>query len=229
MSDIQSIKIILLGQTGVGKSCIISRYVNDSFTINHLSTITSNSNSKTLSFDNEKITIKYNIWDTAGQEKYRSINKINYRGALAAILVCDITNKTSFEEIKNFWYSEVKNNMEKDTIIAIAANKSDLYEMEQVSNEELSQYAKSINAIYKQTSCKNNTGINELFEEIGRYIITHNLFGEPIIRKNTTKESLKLNECSFSENNSEISNQNISKIQKSNISNKSKKKKKNCC
>ncbi len=229
MSDIISIKVVLVGNTGVGKTSIISRFVNDSFSINHLTTITPAYYSKTLSFDNEKKTIKYNIWDTAGQEKYRSMNKINYRNALVAILVYDITDENSFEDIKNYWYSEVKNNIDKDALIAIVANKNDLYLEEKVSIKELSEYAQSIKAIYKQTNCMNNIGINELFEEIGKYIITHDLSDKVIMKKKSTKESLKLSESYISDNNSEISNQNDSLIIKTNMANKSYKKKKNCC
>ena len=229
MSDIISIKVVLVGNTGVGKTSIISRFINDSFTPNHLSTLTAAYYSKTLSFDNEKKTIKYNIWDTAGQEKYRSMNKINYRNALVAILVYDITDENSFEDIKNYWYSELKNNIDKDALIAIVANKNDLYLEEKVSIKELSEYAQSIKAIYKQTNCMNNIGINELFEEIGKYIITHDLSDKVIMKKKSTKESLKLSESYISDNNSEISNQNDSLIIKTNMANKSYKKKKNCC
>ena len=102
-------KVVLLGESGVGKTCIIARFINNTFEDNIISTTGSSYAGKNMTFDefNGK-TIKFEIWDTAGQEKYRALTKIFYKDAGVAILVYDITRKESFEEIKNYWYNQIK-------------------------------------------------------------------------------------------------------------------------
>ena len=109
-------KVCLVGQSGVGKTCIIERFVNNEFREDEPPSISASYSEKLIKFDEyeEKI-IKFNIWDTAGQEKYRSIGKIFYKDANAAILVYDITNQKSFDEIKNYWYEEIKANTPENT------------------------------------------------------------------------------------------------------------------
>ena len=101
-------KIVLLGESGVGKTSIISRYISNSFS--SLGTVTPGSNftTKTVYMEEEKCSINYEIWDTAGQEKYRALAKVFYKNAAVCILVYDITRRASFEEIKNYWIKEVK-------------------------------------------------------------------------------------------------------------------------
>ena len=102
-------KVVLLGESGVGKTCIIARFINNTFEDNIISTTGTSYAGKNMTFDefNGK-TIKFEIWDTAGQEKYRALTKIFYKDAGVAILVYDITRKESFEEIKNYWYNQIK-------------------------------------------------------------------------------------------------------------------------
>ena len=113
--DVKSCKVVLLGESGVGKTCIISRYTSNIFEDNGISTTGASYCAKTLSFEEYGgKTIKFEIWDTAGQEKYRALNKIFYKDASVAILVYDITRKDSFDEIKNYWYDQVKDYSPKD-------------------------------------------------------------------------------------------------------------------
>ena len=91
----QCCKVVLLGESGVGKTCIISRFINNTFDDNGMSTTGGKS-------------IKFDIWDTAGQEKYRALTKIFYKDASIAILVYDITRRESFEELKNYWFNQIK-------------------------------------------------------------------------------------------------------------------------
>ena len=138
-------KIVLVGESGVGKTSIISQFVDQIFE-EGLQTSTGGSfSSKTLTFNNGK-TIKLEIWDTAGQERYRALTKIFYTNALAAVLVYDITNKRSFEEIKTFWIKQLREFGPENIIVAVAANKSDLLDMEQVNEEEARNFAKENNA-----------------------------------------------------------------------------------
>ena len=116
MSDTsQKCKVVLLGESGVGKTCIISRYINNTYDEKTESTNGASYASKTLTFEKEGKSIKFDIWDTAGQEKYRALTKFFYKDALIAILVFDITRRDSFEEIKNYWYQQLKNYGEKNT------------------------------------------------------------------------------------------------------------------
>ena len=167
-----SIKVVLLGETAVGKSSLINRFVNDQFQTNYTSTMTGSFFSKEVFYQKQQKNLKYEIWDTAGQEKYRAMNKIFYQSTKVVILVLDITRKDTFQAILNYWYKELKENAPQDVVIALAANKSDLYEYEEVTKEELDEYAKSINAIYQQTSALKDYGIKELFNKIGEKLLS---------------------------------------------------------
>ena len=213
MNEDVQIKVVLLGETAVGKSCLISRFVSDTFQTNHITTLSGSFSSKTVFYDKLNKKIKYEIWDTAGQEKYRSINKMFYQDAKVAILVVDITRKDTFQAIKDYWYSEVKENSPKNAIFALAANKSDLYEYEELNNEELEEYAKRIKAIYKQTSALQNSGISDLFDAIGYKILSPENF-EEFIKKTNSKKQIKLTEDIESESNSQVSSKHSAVNQK---------------
>ena len=172
--NILNCKVVLLGETSVGKTSIISRYVNDTFETNSLTTTGASYAYKTIHLKQYNKSIKFEIWDTAGQERYRSLTKIFYKNASVAILCYDITKKGSFDEIKNYWFNQVKNNSPNDIVIAIAANKSDLYENEQVNEEEARNYAKSVGAIFIGTSAMNASGIEDLFKAVGSKFIDPN-------------------------------------------------------
>ena len=105
-------KVVLLGEAGVGKTCIISRYISDSFEQNTASTNGASYTSKVIKFDSLGKQLSLDIWDTAGQERYRSLTKFFYKDAFVVILVYDITRKASFEAIRDYWYNEVKQNGE---------------------------------------------------------------------------------------------------------------------
>ena len=101
-------KVILIGESGVGKTCIIERFLNNTFEEESMST-TGSFYEKTMTFDEfQDKSIKFNIWDTAGQERFRAVTKFFYKGADVAILVYDMTRKESFEDIKEYWYNQIK-------------------------------------------------------------------------------------------------------------------------
>lgn len=170
-SNILSCKIVLLGESGVGKTCIISRYINKVFEGNTISTNGASYASKTLHFDDYETSLKVEIWDTAGQEKYRSLTKIFYKDATAAILVYDITRKDSFDEIKNYWYKQLLECAPSDIVIGLAGNKADMFDREQVNEDEAKAFAKEIKAIFKPTSAMTAIGIDDLFNAVGKKII----------------------------------------------------------
>ena len=158
------IKLVLLGESGAGKTSIVHRYVNNKYNEENPPTIGASFLSKVVELPNDQ-SIKLQIWDTAGQERYRSLASMYYKDAAAAILVYDTTSMKSFEGIK-YWVNELRSNIPNQITIAIAANKSDLLEKEEVDLSIGQAFAKDNNAIFKQTSAKNNTGIAELFNDI---------------------------------------------------------------
>ena len=113
--EAQTCKVVLLGESGVGKTCIIARFINNTFEENLISTTGASYAGKTMTFDEyDGKSIRFEIWDTAGQEKYRSLTKIFYKDAGAAILVYDITRKESYEEIQKYWYNQIKDHAPKN-------------------------------------------------------------------------------------------------------------------
>lgn len=157
------IKVVLLGAIGVGKSSILKRYVNQDFHENEPSSMGAGFLSKRVTYQNK--TYRFQIWDTAGQEKYAPLAVMYYRDAQVILLIYDITSKDSFNQLKE-WYEEVKSKGPKDIVVAIVGNKIDLNEKEEVSQAEATEFARSIPAFLKLTSAKENIGIDELFTNI---------------------------------------------------------------
>ena len=166
--DIADVKLVLIGESGVGKSSIIKQFSTHVFDPDMDASISNKVIVKTLELKDIGKTIKLNIWDTAGQEKYRSIAKIFYKDAKIIVLVYSITNKESFETLKNYWYQEVKSTAYPDVILAVVGNKHDLYNQSQIPDEEAKSWADSIGAIFQFTSAKSNNGIDLLFENLAK-------------------------------------------------------------
>ena len=176
-------KVVLVGDTGVGKTCIIQRYVNNDYSEVNESTVASTYTYKVVDYPEYKKSISFDIWDTAGQELYRALAKNFYLNASIGILVYDIRRKDSFQSIKNYWYDQLKESGEENMILAIAGNKCDLFQEEQVTEEEGRNFAKSIGAVFQLTSCKESIGIDELFKECGKKYLEIN----DLITKNIPK------------------------------------------
>ena len=196
-NNVLSCKIVLLGESGVGKTCIISRYINQVFEGNTISTNGASYAAKTLHFDDYDKSLKVEIWDTAGQEQYRSLTKIFYKDATAAILVYDITRKKSFDEIKNYWYKQLLECAPSDIVVGLAGNKADLFDREQVSEEEAKEFAKEIKAIFRLTSAMTASGIDELFSAVGKKILDPNYDDEDVepepMPEPTPKKTVEIN------------------------------------
>ena len=108
-------KVVLVGESGVGKTCISQRFIEDKYEDNVVPTASASCTSKILEFVKYGgKTIKFDVWDTVGHEQYRSVGKIFYRGATAAILVYEITNQKSFKELKEFWYKQIRDYAPQD-------------------------------------------------------------------------------------------------------------------
>ena len=163
----KGIKLVFIGDTGVGKTCIIARFLKGIYQENVPSTGASYAN-KTIEVPGSNEGFTFDIWDTAGQEKYRSLTKFFFQGAKMAVLVYDITRKESFDNLKSDWLKQLKEHGDEDVILGIAGNKSDLYDEEAVPEQEAREYAKSIGAVFCLTSALNNSGIDELFKSLAR-------------------------------------------------------------
>ena len=164
----QSVKVVLLGDSGVGKSSLALRFVTNEFKPYSESTIGASFMSKSIkvplspSEESQERNVVLKIWDTAGQEKYRSLAPMYYRGAEAAILVYDITIPASFVALQD-WAMELKHNAAADLMLVVCGNKSDLNEFRRVDRAVAEQYANELGAEYVETSAKDGEGVIEMF------------------------------------------------------------------
>ena len=184
------VKVVLVGDTGVGKTCIIQRYVNNSYSEENESTLSSTYTNKVLEFKEYNKTLSLDIWDTAGQELYRALAKNFYLNAAIGILVYDIRRRESYDSIKNYWVDQMRESGEENMILGIAGNKCDLFQEEEVPEDEVKKFAQSIGAIFKPTSCKECIGIDELFQECGKKFLESNKYIE-LNKKEKVKEKDK--------------------------------------
>ncbi len=156
-TKLKSNKIVIIGDTNVGKTCIIERLINNTFG-NTKSTIGA-------SYTDTKIKgINLKIWDTAGQEKFRSMINMYYKGSKCIVICYDITEENSFNNVKN-WLSEIEKNV-NGIFIILVGNKCDLNDNRKISYENAESFAKENNMFYIETSAKNNVNVNKLFDII---------------------------------------------------------------
>ena len=183
------IKLVFVGDTEVGKSCLITRFIKGVFETNLKETTKANYVSKTIEIPEIGESITFDIWDTNGREKFKSMTRIFYQGAKMAILVYDITRKESYDSVKNWWYKDIKEHGDPDIVIGIAGNKSDRYDDEEVPEQEAREFAESIGAVFSLTSAQNNSGIDELFKDMGKkYLCPNSSTIESDIQKPEQKE-----------------------------------------
>ncbi|PKI83029.1 Ypt52p [Malassezia vespertilionis] len=165
MSGIVSFKLVLLGESSVGKSSIALRFVKDQFDDFRESTIGAAFLTQTVRRD-EDTTVKLEIWDTAGQERYKSLAPMYYRNAHCAIVVYDITEEESLEKAKG-WIRELQRHADANIVIALVGNKLDLGDTRRmISTEDGAKYAESEGLMFMETSAKTPTNITELFDAI---------------------------------------------------------------
>lgn len=160
-------KVVLLGESGVGKTSIISQFVDQTYQEDLQTSTGGTFSSKTFIYGNNQL-LKFEIWDTAGQERYRALTTIFYKEANAAILVYDITRVDSFEQLQEYWVKQIQESAPENIITVICGNKSDLINQEKVDEEKAREYAKEIGALFCLTSAKNAYGINDLFIQIAK-------------------------------------------------------------
>ena len=169
----EQIKIILLGNTGVGKTAIITQFDQNTYNNKLISTYAPNFIKKELKIKNQ--IVKVHVWDTAGQEKFNSVSKLFVKNAKIIILVYDITDKRSFEGL-DYWHNFIKHDLVQDVVIGLAGNKVDLLNEdgfeEQVSQEEAEKFAEKLGAEFSLLSAKcDKKGIDDFFVKlITKYI-----------------------------------------------------------
>jgi len=161
---------LVVGDSGVGKSCLLLRFTDNSYTDNFIATIGVDFKIKTVTVENKKI--KLQIWDTAGQERFRSITSSYFRGAKGIVLVYDVTNQDSFDNVRT-WVSDIlqgKGDM-KNTILV--GNKCELIKEKVISTVEAKELADEYGIPFFECSAKNNININEPFVCLARNFINH--------------------------------------------------------
>ena len=210
MSEI-NLKILLIGDTSVGKTSILSKYIDDKFDEVHISTIGVEFKVKSLTIKGKKV--KLRIWDTSGQERYRSITQNFYRNANGILYIFDLTRKESFENIKD-WLIE-SYNCDSKVKKLLVGNKVDLDKNKQMDKQIIENYAEKKEMKYYEVSAKMGTNINKIFRELAESILSG-------------KSEKEMNE-EFSENaNDNIDRKKDGSFVINRISNKSKKKKSFC-
>lgn len=156
-------KIVLIGDSGVGKSNLLSRFTRNEFNLESKSTIGVEFATKSIGVDGK--TLKAQIWDTAGQERYRAITSAYYRGAVGALLVYDITKHITFDNVAR-WLKELRDHAESNIVIMLVGNKSDLRHRRAVQTEEAMTFAESNDIAFIETSALDATGVEESFRQI---------------------------------------------------------------
>ena len=193
-------KLIIVGDTNVGKTNIMSKYIKDQFNITSKSTIGVEFGTKILEIDNKKV--KAQIWDTAGQERYKSITSAYYKGAKGAFIVYDITNKSTFESVDK-WIKDLNSYGDKNLTMLLIGNKSDLEVKRIINKEEGEEKEKSFELGFIETLAYNGDNIDQAFdimlkEVLKRYIVENDVNNDEfeggtgnnieLVKKNETKK-----------------------------------------
>ncbi len=160
------VKLLLIGDSGVGKSCLLLRFSDDQFTNSFITTIGIDFKVKTVELESKRV--KLQIWDTAGQERFRTITSAYYRGAMGILLTYDICDLRSFENVKN-WMGNIKEHASEKVDIALVGNKNDCDEGDRViSKEQGEALAKSFGVPFYETSAKSGDGVESAFLGVAR-------------------------------------------------------------
>ena len=156
------LKFVIIGDSGVGKSNILLRYINNTFSDEFKATVGVEFGAKNLEI-NKRI-YRVQIWDTAGQENFRSIARAYYKNSVCACIVYDITNRASFDSVQS-WIDDCSKQTPKTVLLILIGNKNDLKEKREVQYEEGEEFAKKRNMIFLETSAKTGNNISDIFEK----------------------------------------------------------------
>uniref|UniRef100_A0A3P9AH34 small monomeric GTPase n=1 Tax=Esox lucius TaxID=8010 RepID=A0A3P9AH34_ESOLU len=161
--DLSYSKVVLIGDSGVGKSNLLSRFTRNEFNLESKSTIGVEFATRSIQVDGK--TIKAQIWDTAGQERYRAITSAYYRGAVGALLVYDIAKHLTYENVER-WLKELRDHADNNIVIMLVGNKSDLRHLRAVPTDEARAFAEKNTLSFIETSALDSTNVEEAFKNI---------------------------------------------------------------
>eukprot|EP00042_Codosiga_hollandica_P023889 m.97313 g.97313 ORF g.97313 m.97313 type:complete len:213 (-) comp51354_c0_seq2:237-875(-) len=156
-------KVVLIGDSGVGKSNLLSRFTRNEFNLESKSTIGVEFATRSIQVENK--TVKAQIWDTAGQERYRAITSAYYRGAVGALLVYDITKHLTYENVQR-WLTELRDHADSNIVIMLVGNKSDLRHLRAVPTEDAKSFAEKNGLSFIETSALDSTNVESAFQNI---------------------------------------------------------------
>ncbi|CAL9044197.1 ras-related protein RABA1f-like [Musa acuminata AAA Group] len=156
-------KVVLIGDSGVGKSNLLSRFTRDEFSLESKSTIGVEFATRSIRVEDK--VIKAQIWDTAGQERYRAITSAYYRGAVGALVVYDITRHVTFENIER-WLKELRDHTDTNIAIMLVGNKADLRHLRAVSIDDAKDFSERENTFFMETSALESTNVEDAFTEV---------------------------------------------------------------
>lgn len=162
-------KILILGDPAVGKSCFLARYVENTFENVYMSTAGMDYKYKDVELGDGKL-IKLQIWDTAGQERYRTLTTNLYKGAVGIVLIYDITNKKTFENVRS-WITSIEEETSKKIILILVGNKADLKDERKVQKEEGEDIAKEFNLPFFESSAQSGLNVKSVFETLAKLIV----------------------------------------------------------
>lgn len=161
------IKLLLIGDSGVGKSCLLLRFCQDEFTPSFINTIGIDFKLRNLEIDGKLA--KVQIWDTAGQERFKTITTAYYRTAMGFMLVYDVTDPNSFENVRN-WYNNIKENARENVQIVLVGNKNDIPDKRQVTYEQGQALGQELGVPFLETSAKTADSVEEAFTTLARLV-----------------------------------------------------------
>ena len=185
----EKIKLMVIGETRVGKTSLIKKYTKDTFGGTYLTTVGIDFQEKIINIEDKSV--KLQIWDTAGQERFRNIAKSYFHTSDGFLLVYDISCKDSFEKL-NYWYEQITQNAPENSKCIVAGNKCDLEEKRQVNKIDGENFAKKYNSNFYETSAKEGINVNEIFQVLSTEIIKdikkngqRNKRSSQVLKKNT--------------------------------------------
>ncbi|CAG9334121.1 unnamed protein product [Blepharisma stoltei] len=184
------VKVVLIGDAAVGKSSLLSKYVDEEFETAYNCTIGVDFKIKSLIIDNKKV--KLQVWDTAGQERFKPITNCYFRSSNGCVAVYDICNRESFDNVK-IWINDYRENNSIESIenVLLVGNKIDKAEGREVSYDEGKKYAESSKCEFLEASAKSGEGVNELFEAVSKMIIVKMSLAESLHSRDLVDRTLK--------------------------------------
>ena len=179
-------KVVTLGEGRVGKTSLTLKFIKNEFHKDEISTVNANCLSSTVHV--EKGSVLLNIWDTAGQERFRALAPNYYRQAKGAVVVYDITDRKSFDKVVS-WIKELRDQAEKDIVIVVAGNKSDMERERQINRAEALEFCRKLQIRHFDTSAKTGTGVQEIFNDLASQIFELN---KNIVPRTNTRSKKKI-------------------------------------